>query len=136
MKNVFNILPIAAFFALVCIFSTQSFASTEATIDAKKAQEKTTPTKTVDVQADMSFGRIVRIQKNVATVQIISKIQTSKIEPKFLVCDVKLNPVAELESMHIGFRDCFLFKISHGNAKVGDTVIVRYYMLREPEKTD
>ena len=135
MKNVYNLLPIAAFFALICTFNHSSFASTEA-VAPKKLEEAIAPAGAVDIQADMSFGRIVRIQKNVATVQIISKIQTSKIEPKFLACDIKLHPVAELESMHIGFKDCFLFKILRGNAKVGDTVIVRYYILREPEKTD
>ena len=75
----------------------------------------------------MRFGKVVRVQDNIATVQIISKIPASEIPPKFLACNYKLEPVAELESLNTGYKDCFIFKIINGKAIVGDNVIVRYY---------
>ncbi len=78
-------------------------------------------------ETDMRFGKVVRVQDNIATVQIISKIPASEIPPKFLACNYKLEPVAELESLNTGYKDCFIFKIINGKAIVGDNVIVRYY---------
>ncbi len=131
MKNMRKIFMIVAIFA----FATMGDANdTDKNTTPPDIQE--TPSATIEVQSDMRFGRIVRVQGNVATVQIISKIRPSQIEPKFLACDIKLNPVAELESMHTGFNDCFLFKIVRGVAEKGDNVIVRYYAIKRSQKND
>ncbi|MBE6412975.1 MAG: hypothetical protein E7035_00290 [Verrucomicrobiaceae bacterium] len=94
-------------------------------------QQQRTPIKTkreiIYAETDMRFGKVVRVQDNIATVQIISKIPASEIPPKFLACNYKLEPVAELESLNTGYKDCFIFKIINGKAIVGDNVIVRYY---------
>ena len=94
-------------------------------------QQQRTPIKTkreiIYAETDMRFGKVVRVQDNIATVQIISKIPASEISPKFLACNYKLEPVAELESLNTGYKDCFIFKIINGKAIVGDNVIVRYY---------
>ena len=94
-------------------------------------QQQRTPIKTkreiIYAETDMRFGKVVRVQDNIATVQIISKIPASEIPPKFLACNYKLEPVAELESLNTGYKDCFIFKIINGKAIVRDNVIVRYY---------
>ena len=94
-------------------------------------QQQRTPIKTkreiIYAETDMRFGRVVRVQDNIATVQIISKIPASEIPPKILACNYKLEPVAELESLNTGYKDCFIFKITNGKAIIGDNVIVRYY---------
>ncbi|MBO5255396.1 MAG: hypothetical protein J6B07_06185 [Opitutales bacterium] len=100
----------------------------KATNPAPKQEQKIIEEVVVD--ADIRFGKILRIQDNIAFVQIISKIPTAELPPKFLVCDINLNPVAELESIHIGYKDCFLFKIIRGNAQKGDNVIVRYFGIK------
>ena len=45
----------------------------------------------------------------------------------------KGRPVAELESMHTGYKDCFLFSLIRGQANLGDDVIVRYYKVVKVE---
>ncbi len=112
---------------VVAIFVFAAFSKAENAEQNETVAQ--TPNESIKVHSDMRFGKVVRVQGNVATVQIISKIHPSQIEPKILVCDVKLNPVAELESMRAGFGDCFLFKIVRGKAEKGDNVIVRYYKL-------
>ncbi len=132
MKNIFVIVAIFVFVSAGIASDTEkNVARSSATSDIQD-----TPSETVEVHSDMRFGRIVRVQGNIATVQIISKIRPSQIEPKFLACDIKLNPVAELESMHTGFNDCFLFKIVRGVAEKGDNVIVRYYAIKRSQKKD
>ncbi len=95
--------------------------------ELKSSQEQANTQEEIYTYMDMRFGKIVRIQDNIAVVQIISKIPPSEIPPKFLACDYRLNPVAELESINTGYKDCFMFKIIEGNAMIGDNVIVRYY---------
>ena len=82
---------------------------------------------------DLRFGSIVRIEDNIATVRIISRIYSSDIQPSFFACDVLGRPVAELESMHTGYKDCFLFSLIRGQANLGDDVIVRYYKVVKVE---
>lgn len=81
----------------------------------------------VVIDFELRFGKIAKIQNNTAFVHIISRIPEAEIPPTFYACDARLNPVAELESLKTGYRDCFLFKVSRGEARQGDTVMVRYY---------
>ena len=93
---------------------------------AKEAQETEYEDKIVP-DFEMLFGKVVRIQNDIATVKIISRIPEAQIEPVFFACDVRSTPVAELQSLHTGYKNCFLFKIARGTAAVEDDVIVRYY---------
>ncbi len=134
--KIFSILAVFFVFVISCLASasdrnnfrkkaTTSKQDTER--ESQQVEETPIETTKIVVDTDMRFGKIVRIQDNVAFVQIISKIPKAELPPKFLACDYRLEPVAELESMHIGFRNCFLFKIIRGNAQKGDNVIVRYF---------
>ena len=76
---------------------------------------------------DMRFGKILRVEGKTAFVQIISKIAPAEVEPKIFACNIRLEPVAELESLNMGYKDCFAFGIANGEARAGDIVIVRYY---------
>ena len=92
-----------------------------------KRQESAKYSEIISVDYDMRFGKILRINNKTAFVQIISKIAPAEIEPKFLVCNIMLEPVAELSPLHIGYKDCFAFTVIKGDPLPGDTVIVRYY---------
>lgn len=81
----------------------------------------------IKTSRDMRFGKILRVDGKTAFVQIISKIAPAEVEPKIFACNIRLEPVAELESLNMGYKDCFAFRIANGEARIGDIVIVRYY---------
>lgn len=122
---------VSAFFALFC---ADVCAAPNAHIKhnfkektaVKEARETECEDKIVP-DFEMLFGKIVRIQDGTATVKIISRIPEAQIEPVFFACDVRSMPVAQLQSLHTGYKNCFLFKIERGTASVEDDVIVRYY---------
>ena len=110
---------------------------TRAGVPAEAASEADAePEYKIKIDYEMTFGRIVRVENGAAIVNIVSKIAPAEIPPTFFACDVKSNPVAELESMSQGYKNCFLFKIVRGEAKRGDTVVVRYYKKEYPPAKD
>ncbi len=112
-------------------------AQTEAEAVSEAASEAdAAPEYEIKIDYEMTFGRIVRVENGAAIVNIVSKIAPAEIQPTFFACDVKSNPVAELESMSQGYKNCFLFRIVRGEAREGDTVVVRYYKKEYPPAKD
>ncbi len=85
---------------------------------------------------DVRFGKVVKIQDNIAFVQISSKLLERSSVPIFFACDIRMRPVARLETMNVGYRDCFLFKILEGTPQQHDTVVARYYKTIDVVKSD
>ena len=97
--------------------------------ETKKQQEQIEIEKVNTLDFDIRFGKVVKIQDDVAFVQISSKLLERESTPIFFACDIRMRPVARLETMNTGFRDCFLFKITEGSPQQNDIVVARYYKI-------
>ncbi len=121
---------VSAFFALAAAGAQRELQPQSAETAAQAQtppEDAAAPEYEIKIDYEMTFGRIVRVENGAAIVNIVSKIAPAEIPPAFFACDVKSNPVAELESMSQGYKNCFLFKVVRGEARRGDTVVVRYY---------
>ena len=97
--------------------------------EVKKQLEQTEIEKVNTLDFDIRFGKVVKVQDDVAFVQISSKLLERETTPIFFACDIRMRPVARLETMNTGFKDCFLFKITEGSPQQNDIVIARYYKI-------
>lgn len=82
---------------------------------------------------DLYLGRIVRIDDEYAIVHVASSATVKNRAAVYYACDVTMTPTAILENMRVSHRACSTFRVVNGEARVGDTVMVKYLA---PEKDD
>lgn len=75
---------------------------------------------------DIFVGRVVRVDGEYAIVYVMSPSVIRERVPVYYACDERMRPTALLQNQKISHRACSTFKVSKGEVRIGDTVMVKY----------